>query len=227
MRDTDGENTEHRVARPNLRIVITFGLFSIINSKIWSKPFKGKLAVRDRSVFLHHPSKHVPLKTVIPLLSNWFPNSIQIKLISQRLSSTTRLNWRRQAHKHEFNGKIKSKPLKTLGTVHVVYVYLSNTPILILLSSKQKMPQCLVESLNSFNWCMESICNRSLLLRHFSFERQMARKVSSKFKWAGILWIISQFSSWNWQCNGLSAVKTTARQHSNCARNRVQFKKIS
>ena len=194
-------------------------------------PKSGANLLRESSLweidpfFLHHPSKHVPLKTVIPLLSNWFPNSIQIKLISQRLSSTTRLNWRRQAHKHEFNGKIKSKPLKKLGTVHVVYVYLSNTPILILLSSKQKMPQCLVESLNSFNWCMESICNRSLLLRHFSFERQMARKVSSKFKWAGILWIISQFSSWNWQCNGLSAVKTTARQHSNCARNRVQFKK--
>ena len=55
MRDTDGENTEHRVARPNLRIVITFRLFSISYSKIWGKPFKGKLAVRDRSVFFTSP----------------------------------------------------------------------------------------------------------------------------------------------------------------------------
>ena len=66
MRDTDGENTEHRVARPNLRIVITFGLFSISNSKIWGKPFMGKLTVGDRSVFLHYSSKHVPIKTVVP-----------------------------------------------------------------------------------------------------------------------------------------------------------------
>ena len=140
----------------------------------------GKLTVGDRSVFLHYSSKHVPIKTVVPLFSNWFPNSTQLKLTSQqapRLDSTGAVKHTR----HEFDGKIKSKTLKTLGTVHVVYVHLSNTAILILLSSKQKMPQCWVESLNSFNWCMETICTRGLLLRHFSFERQMARKVSSQF----------------------------------------------
>ena len=97
----------NRVARPNLWIVITFGSFSISNSKIWGKPFRGKLAVRDKSVFLHYSSKHVPIKTVVPLFSNWFPNSTQLKLTSQqapRLDSTGAVKHTR----YEFNGKSKA-----------------------------------------------------------------------------------------------------------------------
>lgn len=82
----------------------------------------------DPFFYITHPNTFLLSRSSI--FSNRFPNSTQLKLTSQqapRLDSTGAVKHTR----HEFDGKIKSKPLKTLGTVHVVYVHLSNTAILI------------------------------------------------------------------------------------------------